>query len=122
MYPKWEEYTKKIFYTYGYQMSEGFSGSAIAMTTQGLEKVGLWDERLQGADYDLYARTKQRHEQVGDVQQLSIISGLYVHHYGRITMKSRHKPPQFRDFKNLISWEDKWGMDACEKFMMSLKQ
>ncbi|MDR2448530.1 MAG: glycosyltransferase [Prevotellaceae bacterium] len=122
MYPKWEKYTKKILDAYGYQLSEGFSGSAIAMTMKGIEKVGLWDERLQGADFDLYARTKQRHEQVGDIQPLSIIAGLYIHHYGRITMKSKHRPPQFVDVKNLISWQDKWGMDACEKFMIALKQ
>jgi GT2 family glycosyltransferase len=122
MYPEWEKHTKKIMDKYGYQLSEGFSGSAIAMTTKGIEKVGLWDERIQGADFDMYARTKQRNEQVGDIQPLSIISGLYIHHYGRITMKSKQKPPQFADIKNLISWQDKWGVNACEKFMEALKQ
>lgn len=122
MYPRWEKFTEKKWSKYGVQMSEGFSGSAIAMTRKGIEKVGMWDERLQCADFDLYARTKQRHEQVGDVQPLSIISGLYVHHYNRMTSKSKRRPPQFADAKNLISWEDKWGVSRCEKFKEALKQ
>jgi glycosyltransferase involved in cell wall biosynthesis len=122
MYPKWEKYTGEILNKYGYRLSEGFSGSAIAMTAKGIEKVGLWDERQQGADFDLYSRTKQRHEQVGDIQPLSIISGVYIHHYGRITLKSKQEPPEFADVGNLISWEEKWGAENCEKFMDALKQ
>jgi glycosyltransferase involved in cell wall biosynthesis len=122
MYPKWKKYTGKIFDKYGYQLSEGFSGSAIAMTKEGIEKVGLWDERLQGADFDLYARTKHRHEKVGDIQPLSIISGVYIHHYGQMTIKSKKRPPQFTDMGNLISWQDKWGAKNCEEFLNALKQ
>jgi hypothetical protein len=122
MYLQWEKNTQKRFNKYGYQLSEGFSGSAIAMTVKGLEKAGLWDERIQGADFDLYARTKQRHEEVGDIQPLSIISGLYIHHYGRMTTKSKYKPVPFADSQNMISFKDKWGNEKYKEIEYLLNQ
>jgi hypothetical protein len=92
------------------------------MTIKGLEKTGFWDERIQGADFDLYARTYQRYKEKGDLQPLSIIAGVYLHHYGRITSKSKQKPLQFADTKNLISVEEKWGAETYNEIIKSLKQ
>jgi GT2 family glycosyltransferase len=122
MYPNWERYTKKVLEKYAYQLHNGFSGAAIAMTTKGIEKIGGWDERIQSADFDLYARTCQRHKEKGDIQPLSIIAGVYLHHYGRITSKAEQKPPQFVDAANLISMEEKWGAETYNEILKSLKQ
>lgn len=107
-YRNWISFCDKMFAKYGYEMSEGFSGSVIAMNRSGLSKVGYWDERMQDADFDLYMRCKKRSEEFGDLQPLSIVSGLYIHHYGRLTLKSRKKPVRFSDADNLISFEAKW--------------
>ncbi|MDR3235263.1 MAG: glycosyltransferase [Prevotellaceae bacterium] len=117
MYWKWERFTKAQFHKYGYCMREGFSGSAIAMTKTGIEKVGLWDEQIQGADFDLYARCKQRNENYGDLQPLSIVSGIYIHHYERITIKAKRKPVLFTDVSNLISSEQKWGAEKWKNII-----
>ncbi|MDR0418768.1 MAG: glycosyltransferase, partial [Prevotellaceae bacterium] len=122
MYKSWKKYTSKVFKRYGYEMIEGFSGSAIAMTRNTVEKVGLWDERPQAADFDLYARTKQRYEEHGDIKPLSIISGVYIHHYERLTAKSKQKPVQFADIQNIVKFEDKWEDTKYDILANDLKQ
>lgn len=107
-YRNWSLFCEKMFKKYGYKMSEGFSGSVIAMNRTGLEKIGAWDERIQEADFDLYMRSKKRNREYGDLQPLSIISGVYIHHFGRLTLKAPKKPVVFSDIKNLISFESKW--------------
>jgi GT2 family glycosyltransferase len=122
MYPGWERHTRRVFAQYGYQLYRGFSGSAIAMTAKGMEKTGRWDERIQSADFDLYARTWQRHQAQGDLQPLSIIAGVYIHHFGRVTIKSKQLPPPFADAANLISMEEKWGRETYYEILKSLQQ
>lgn len=122
MYCRWNTFCASKLKKYGYEMREGFSGSVIAMTRRGLDKVGLWDESMQGADFDLYARCKKRNLEHGDLQPLSIISGVYLHHFGRLTVKSKKKPVQFADVHNLRSFESKWGKEWCARFRQDLKQ
>lgn len=105
----WNRFTQKMFEKHHYEMQQGFSGSVIAMTRQGLDKIGFWDERIQSADWDTYARCRQRHAEVGDIKPLCIISGIYIHHYQRLTLKSSRKPIVFADQKNMMSFDDKWG-------------
>lgn len=119
MYPNWEKYTQKIFDTYQYQTAEGFSGSAIALNRVCLEKIGWWDESQQSGDFDTYARTLQRHLSLGDIQPLSIVGGIYVHHYGKLTIKAHHKPTPFADRQNLSNMVSKWG---CENFQIINKR
>jgi len=121
-YRNWESFCRKMFKKYGYEMSEGFSGSAIAMNRAGLEKIGAWDERLQEADFDLYMRSKKRNREYGDLQPLSIISGVYIHHFGRLTLKARKKPVVFSDIKNLIPFESKWKVTMKYVAQNFLKQ
>ncbi len=122
MYPNWEKYTQKVFDTYQYQMSEGFSGSAIALTRASLEKIGWWDESQQGADFDLYARVLQRHLSVGDIQPLCIIGGIYIHHYGKLTIKAHRKSTLFADHRNLSSMDVKWGKDNFQAIVKRFEQ
>jgi glycosyltransferase involved in cell wall biosynthesis len=121
MYGNWDKFCAKKFEQYGYTMSLGVSGSVVAMTRRGIEKVGLWDESMQGADFDLFARCKKRHLEHGDIQPLSIISGVYLHHFVRLTLKSKRKPVQFADAHKLRSLEEKWGKEWCEKIYKDLE-
>ena len=49
------------------QIKEGFVGNTVMIQRKALAKIGVWDERIQAGDFDLYLRTKQRAEQVGAV-------------------------------------------------------
>jgi hypothetical protein len=71
-----------------------------------LDKIGLWDERIQAADFDLYLRTCKRADEVGDIRPLSICLDTFVHHYIRLTFKAGYPP--FADAANLVPLEQKW--------------
>jgi hypothetical protein len=103
-------------------MSEGFSGSAIALTRSGLEKIGWWDESQQSADFDTYARTLHRHLNVGDIQPLSIVGGIYIHHYGKLTLKAHYKPIPFVDRQNLSNMTTKWGKEYFQAVVKRIEQ
>lgn len=107
--PDWEAWTETRYRRFGTQCMEGFSGSSILATRRGLDKIGgSWDESQQGADFDLYLRTKQRNREVGDVRPIHVALGVYFHHYSRLTLRSRDYVP-FADAANLRSIEEKWG-------------
>lgn len=105
-YGSWGRFTDKIYKRYGLSITEGFSGSAIAMTRQGLEIIGEWDPTQYGADFDTFFRTCHRSETVGDIRPLAIINGVFVHHYRRLTLYCKY--PEFADKENLSTLEAKW--------------
>lgn len=113
-YGNWDKFTAKIFEQYGFSMTVGFSGSAIAMNRKAISKIGEWDISQQGADFDIFYRTCLRHETVGDIQPLAIINGIYMHHYRRLTLYS-HYPP-FADAANLRSLNEKWGDEKIARW------
>lgn len=118
-YGNWEKYTENIFSKYGFSFTPGFSGSAIIMNRRGLSKVGKWDLSQQGADYDIFFRTYKRSEEVGDIMPLSIVNGIFHHHYRRLTLYSKFPP--FADKHNLISFEQKWDKTYLDKWMGIMK-
>lgn len=113
-YGSWKRFTEKKFRRYGLSMTKGFSGSAIAMTRTALEKIGAWDEQQQSADFDTFFRTCHRAETVGDLQILSIINGIFIHHYRRLTLYVSYPP--FADKDNLSSIDKKWAKNDIERW------
>jgi GT2 family glycosyltransferase len=114
MYPRWVAYQHWRASTYDQQVREGFSGSCIIVTRQGMEAIGgTWDERIQSADFDLYLRTKKRSLVAKDIKPIHLALGVYFHHYSRLTLKSRHYTP-FADAANLMSEDQKWGGEKNE--------
>lgn len=109
MYGNWEKYAKKRFEQFGLAVKEGFVGNTVLMKRSAIEKIGLWDERIQGADFDLYIRSKKRNLEKGDIKPVHAALGVFIHHYIRLTVKSTRS--QFADKDNLISPEEKWGED-----------
>jgi GT2 family glycosyltransferase len=87
---------------------EGFSGSCILIKKTAFEKIGIWDERLQVADFDLFFRTKERSIQYNDIKPIQLALGVYIHHFQRLTIRSKNRVP-FADQKNIISLQEKWG-------------
>lgn len=112
MYGDWDKFCENRLEQFGNQIVEGFVGNSIVMTRRGYELVGPWDERIQGADWDLYARSKKRAITHHDVKPVHTILAAFNHHFVRLTSKS--KPPPFADLDNIISPEKKWGAELKE--------
>lgn len=115
MYGNWERFNGERFNAFSDSVTEGFIGCGVIMTRAALEKVGLWDEKIQTADFDLFMRTKKRSLDVGDIRPMHISLGVFQHHYIRLTLKSGHAP--FQDQARLISLEDKWGRENILKYL-----
>lgn len=118
MYGDWEKYNQQRYAKYGTEIKEGFLGNSVIMKRSGLGKVGLWDERIQAADWDLYMRSKKRSQEQGDLKPVHVALGIFNHHFIRLTLKS--KPPVFADAANIISLNEKWPTAEQEKLLKNL--
>jgi GT2 family glycosyltransferase len=107
MYGDWESFCKQRQEKFGKQVIEGFIGNTVVMTRRAQEILGPWDERIQAADFDLYMRSKIRSVNQGDIKPIHFAPGVFIHHYIRITQKS--KPPIFKDKSKMIPFDDKWS-------------
>lgn len=111
MYGNWGKYSQKRFIEFGNTIQKGFLGHTIMMRREVIAKIGLWDEQIQGADFDLNMRVQQRFMEFGDIKPVHKALGVILHHYIRLTIKSTREP--FIDAGNLISVEQKWGKEGC---------
>jgi GT2 family glycosyltransferase len=114
MYGNWEKFSQKRFIQFGNTIQKGFLGHTIMLRREALEKIGLWDECIQGADFDLNMRVQKRFLETGDIKPVHKALGIIFHHYIRLTLKSTHEP--FIDAGNLITVQQKWGKEGCEKY------
>jgi GT2 family glycosyltransferase len=110
MYGDWEGFADRRWRSFEYCVREGFVGSSVMMTRRALDKVGLWDERIQAGDFDLYLRTKIRSLRKGDIRPVHVSLGVFNHHYIRQTAKAPR--PAFKDQSNLLPLQQKWGHTA----------
>ena len=118
-YGNWEKFTERMFKSYGFSLTPGFSGSAIAMNRQAITKIGEWDLSQQAADFDIFLKTFLRHEEVGDIKPIAVINGIYMHHYRRLTFYAKYPP--FTDADNLCSLDEKWGEEYIKKWLTVIK-
>lgn len=117
MYGNWESFCNKLVNTNKDRVVEGIVGDNVMMTRKAINSIGLWDERLQDADFDLFMRAKQRSVQVGDIKPCHIALGAYIHHFGRMTVKyGKKKAVPFRDSSNIIKLGDKWTAEQIEAY------
>jgi GT2 family glycosyltransferase len=108
MYGDFDKFCASRYNTFKDAVIEGFSGSCILIRKSAFEKIGVWDERLQVADFDLFFRTKERSMQYHDLKPMQLALGVYIHHFQRLTLRSKSLVP-FADQKNIISLKEKWG-------------
>ncbi len=108
MYKDFDEFCNQRYENFKDSLIEGFSGSCILIKKPALEKIGNWDERMQVADFDLFFRVKERSINYGDIKPVQLALGVYIHHFQRLTLRSKNVPA-FADQKNIISLEEKWG-------------
>jgi GT2 family glycosyltransferase len=109
MYGDWRAFCRDRRDRFSCRIKEGFVGNTVMMRRRALEKIGTWDESQQGADFDLYLRSKMRERDVGDMRAVHIALDVFVHHYIRLTLKGKH--PLFADRDNFVSLSDKWAQD-----------
>jgi len=114
MYGNWEHFANARFEKFGFALKEGFIGNTVMMRRRAIEKVGLWDEHIQGADFDLYIRSKKRSIEQNDIKPVHMALGVFIHHFIRLTVKSTRAP--FADSDNIISVEDKWGKETMKEY------
>ncbi len=106
MYGNWKQFCESRYQKFQHQVRQGFVGNTVMMKRTALAKIGLWDERLQAADFDLYYRSIERAQSAGDIKPVHVCLDVYIHHYVRLTSKKNYPP--FFDKANLISIEQKW--------------
>ena len=106
MYADWLAFCAARRLAFRHKVRQGFVGNTVMMRRSALDKIGVWDERIQAADSDLYLRTVTRARDVGDMLPVHIVLDCYVHHYIRLTVKGGYPP--FIDRDRLIALEQKW--------------
>lgn len=119
MYGDWHKFAKARFEKYQLTAVEGFVGNSVFMSKKGLEAIGLWDERIQAADFDMYVRSKKRFLEVGDVKPCHIIPSVYHHHYIRLTQNAVRIP--FEDAGNIIKFEEKYSKQEIDFFLRDIQ-
>lgn len=107
MYVNLNGFADKRFRKWQYEIIEGYSGSSIVLKREILDKIGLWDERIQSADYDLFNRIKEYSLRDENILPLQLALGIYFHHYQRLTLKQSYPP--FANKKEMITLSAKWG-------------
>jgi len=116
MYGNWEKFCARRLEQYGARTIEGIVGNNVMMTRKAVSIVGEWDERIQGADWDLFIRTKKRSVETGDIKSCHIALGIFIHHYIRMTAKYAVKPTPFADKHKLVEVREKWTPEEIERF------
>lgn len=106
MYPDWPAFCARRQRDFAQKVLLGFVGNTVMIRRSALGKIGLWDERIQAADFDLYLRTAVRARDVGDIRPMHIALDCFVHHYIRLTIKGGYPP--FADAANLMALDAKW--------------
>lgn len=114
-YGDWQRHCDKIWEKYGTRLVRGFAGSAVVMTRDAVEIFNGWDPTQQAADFDMYMRTCERWDSHGDIRPMSLVAGVYHHHFSRLT--ARQKYPPFKDSANLVGLEDKWSKEQRDKYL-----
>ena len=117
MYNNWEKFCNSLFDKNKYKVMEGIVGDNVMMTKDSIAKMGVWDERIQVADWDFFMRSKQRSITVGDMKPCHIALGVYIHHFGKMTLKyGTKKPVSFADKDNIIKLSDKWSQAEIDNY------
>ena len=119
MYGNWVNFCKKRDQRFHNQVKEGFVGHSVFCTRKALDLIGLWDEKMQAADFDIYMRSKKRSIEFGDIKPCHIALNIYHHHYIRLTVRS--KPIPFADARNIIKFEDKWSEEERKLMLKDIE-
>ncbi|MBR4815323.1 MAG: glycosyltransferase family 2 protein [Paludibacteraceae bacterium] len=117
----WEKFCEDVWNRHKLNLRIGFSGSAIIMDKQGLEIVGgEWDPRIYAADFDMFFQTMKLSKEGKDIKPLSIVGGIFHHHFRRLTF--HEKFPPFKDNDTLININQKWPEEELNEYSALIKR
>ncbi|MCR5497814.1 MAG: glycosyltransferase [Paludibacteraceae bacterium] len=117
----WTKFCEDVWNRHGLNLRIGFSGSAIIMDKQGLEIVGgEWDPRIYAADFDMFFQTMKLSKEGKDIKPLSIVGGIFHHHFRRLTF--HEKFPPFKDNDTLININQKWPEEELNEYSALIKR
>jgi len=106
MYGDWEGFCAETRRCFSGKVYEGMIGSCVMLRRDLFEKIGMLDERILAADWDLYYILRKRENEVGDVRRCMIVGGSYVHHFMRATVNAKPEPHACRHER--LSIDQKW--------------
>ncbi len=109
MYGDWERFCGEVWRYFSEKRFDGLNGSCVMVKRTMFEKIGLLDERVQSADWDLYYTLRKREDEVGDVRRSMIFGGCYVHHFMRVTAAGKREP--FVCTHPQLSIDEKWSRE-----------
>jgi len=109
MYGDWERFCGEVCRYFSEKRFDGLNGSCVMAKRTMFEKIGLLDERVQAADFDLYYTLRKREDEMGDVRRCMIFGGCYVHHFMRVTVKGKREP--FVCTHPRVSIDEKWSRE-----------
>ncbi|HUX83594.1 MAG TPA: glycosyltransferase [Chitinophagaceae bacterium] len=109
MYGDWETFCENRYQEHRLEVIEGIVGNNVMVTRRGIRMLGPWDERIQGADFDLFMRAKKRSVEKGDIRACHIALDVFIHHYIRLTVNRVGRKPAFADADRMIPLEEKWS-------------
>ena len=116
-----DAWCNRLWEQYGTQTRIGFAGSAVVMTRAGLDMIGgQWDPQQQTADFELYLQTKQLQREGKPIRTMSVVCGVYHHHFCRLTFHTKFPP--YKDSANIRSCESKWGDEVLKQTIRELRQ
>lgn len=113
MYGDWPEFCRTAYHFEYPKIMEGIVGNCVMIKREVLDKLGMLDERIQAADWDLYLRVRARSEEEGDVHRVMTVCWAYVHHFIRTTLKSR--PAPFACTHPRLRLEEKWDRETIHR-------
>ena len=113
MYGNWEDLSNEMYHYFHGHLYEGIIGACVLLRRSLLNKIGLLDERIQAADWDLYLKVRKREVEFGDVRRFMMVGGVYVHHFIRATLKG--KPSKFSCLHPRISIDEKWDAETKKR-------
>jgi glycosyltransferase involved in cell wall biosynthesis len=119
MYVNWVKFCQSRNNRFHNQIKEGFVGHSVFCTRKAIDLIGMWDERLQAADFDIYMRSKKRSIAFNDIRPCHIALNIFNHHYIRLTVKS--KPMPFADAANIIKLENKWNAEEIKNLLKDIE-
>jgi glycosyltransferase involved in cell wall biosynthesis len=100
--------------TAGKEYMEGIKGDVVIFHRALLDKVpGIWDERVQAADWHLYLTIAKIHEENPSIPLPRILLNAYAHHFGRYSARLKFEPIAGSD--KLLSIEDLWDKATIER-------
>jgi hypothetical protein len=116
-----DAWCNRLWEQYGTQTRIGFAGSAVVMTRKGLDLIGgRWDPQQQTADFDLYLQTKRLERDGKPIRTMSVVCGVYHHHFCRLTFHTKFPP--YKDAANIRSCESKWGDEVLKQTIQELRR